>query len=262
MSRRVRRWTILLAVAGLTAGCTDSSSPGTSPPPATQLTVFAASSLSKAFDQIGQDFQTLNPGIRVTFDYGSSTELAAQIQSEGTADVFASASGTAMDTVQDDPGVSNRTNFATNRLLIITPPDNPAGIDSLQDLTKDGVQLVLAAEGVPVGDYAREVLKNAGILDQALANVVSNEEDDASVVGKITSGEADVAIVYTSDIAVAGDTVRSVDIPDDVNVTATYPIAVVTGSPYPDQARAFASYVTTIEGQDVLEQFGFGPPGG
>lgn len=262
MQRRIRRWTILLVPALLAAACTDSSASSAPPSPATQLTVFAASSLSKAFDQIGQDFQALYPGVRVTFDYGSSTDLAAQIQSEGTADVFASASGTAMDTVQDDPGVSNRTNFATNQLTIITPPDDPAGIDSLQDLTKSGVQLILAAEGVPVGDYAREVLKNAGILDPAIANVVSNEEDDASVVGKITAGEADAAIVYTSDIAAAGDSVRSVDIPDDVNVVATYPIAVVTGTAYPDQATQFASYVLSTEGQDVLEQFGFGPPGG
>jgi molybdate transport system substrate-binding protein len=262
MQRRLRRWTILLAVAGLATSCTESSASSPSPSPQTQLTVFAASSLSKAFDQIGQDFQTLYPDVRVTFDYGSSTDLAAQIQSEGTADVFASASGTAMDTVQEDPGVSNRINFATNQLAIITPPGNPADIDSLQDLTKEGVQLVLAAEGVPVGDYAREALKNAGILDQALANVVSNEEDDASVVGKITTGEADAAIVYTSDVAAAKDAVHTVEIPDDVNVTATYPLAVVTGSANSEQAKELVGYVTSTEGQDVLEQFGFGPPGG
>jgi len=258
----VRRLLALLAVASLVAACTNSSSGAASSPQQTQLTVFAASSLSKAFDQIGQDFHTLYPDVRVTFDYGSSTDLAAQIQSEGTADVFASASGTAMDTLASEPGVTNRTNFATNRLTVITPPGNPAGIDSFQDLAKPGVRLVLAAEGVPVGDYAREALKNAGILNQASANVVSNEDDDASVVGKVTSGEADAAIVYTSDVAAAGDAVRSVDIPDDVNVTATYPIAVVTGTTHPDQAAEFVSYVTSTEGQDVLKLFGFGPPGG
>jgi molybdate transport system substrate-binding protein len=259
---KVRRRSAVMVVALLGAACSSSASGSASSPQQTQLTVFAASSLSKAFDQIGQDFHTVFPDVRVTFDYGSSTDLAAQIQSEGTADVFASASGTAMDTVASEPGVTNRTNFATNKLTIITPPGNPAGIDSLQDLTKPGVHLVLAAEGVPVGDYAREALKNAGILNEASANVVSNEDDDASVVGKITTGEADAAIVYTSDIAAAGDAVRSVDIPDDVNVTATYPIAVVTGTAHPDQAAEFVSYVMSTEGQDVLDQFGFGPPGG
>jgi molybdate transport system substrate-binding protein len=253
------RGRFLLLLVPFVAACT-SSSATTAPP--TQLTVFAASSLTKAFTQIGQDFQTLNPSIRVTFNFGSSTDLAAQIQSEGTADVFASASQTAMDTVASDPGVTNRGNFATNQLTIITPPGNPAEIDSVQDLAKPGVHLVLAAEGVPVGDYAREALKNAGILNQASANVVSNEDDDASVVGKITTGEADAAIVYTSDIAAAGDAVRSVDIPDDVNVTATYPIAVVTGTADPDQAAEFVSYTMSTEGQDVLKLFGFGPPGG
>ena len=97
--------------------------------------------------------------------------------------------------------------------MIITPPDNPAGITSVKDLTGPGVKIVLAAEGVPVGDYAREALKSAGILAQATANVVSNEDDDASVVAKVTSGDADAAIVYTSDVASAGDTVRSVAIP-------------------------------------------------
>jgi molybdate transport system substrate-binding protein len=124
------------------------------------------------------------------------------------------------------------------------------------------VKLVLGAEGVPVGDYAREALKNAGIEQEALANVVSNEDDDASVVAKITSGEAEAAIVYASDVAAVGDTVRSVQIPDDVNVVATYPAAVVDGTAYPDQARSFVDYVGGTEGQDVLKQFGFGPPGG
>src|SRR5206468_4367009 len=126
---------------------------------------------------IGNDFESANPGTTVTFNFGSSTDLATQIGSEGTADVFASASGTAMDTVAQDPGVLDRVNFATNSLVIITPADNPARISSIGDDANPGVQLVLGTPGVPVGDYAREALENAGILDAALANVVSNEPD-------------------------------------------------------------------------------------
>jgi molybdate transport system substrate-binding protein len=259
----VRRCALLFTVALLLAACSGSSSTTGSPAAApTDLTVFAASSLTKAFTQIGQDLHTANPEVTVTFDFGSSTDLAAQIQSEGTADVFASASGTAMDTLQSDPGVSERTDFATNQLVIITPPDDPAGIASLNDLTKTGVKLVLAAEGVPIGDYAREALDNAGILRSATANVVSNEDDDAGVVAKVTSGEADAAIVYTSDVAAVGDQVRSVTIPADVNVVATYPIAVVSGSASPDQAKAFLDYVVGSQGQATLATYGFGPPGG
>ena len=249
-----------LALALVTAACSSSSSSTSAGTSNTQLTVFAASSLTKAFTQIGQDYHTANPDVTVTFSFGSSTDLASQIQSEGTADVFASASGTAMDTVAGNPGVTDQTNFATNHLVIITPPDDPASIGSIQDLTKPDVKLVLAAEGVPVGDYAREALDNAGISKEALANVVSNEEDDASVVAKITSGDADAAIVYTSDIAAAGDSVRSVEIPNAVNVVATYPIAAVTGSAYPDQATSFVDYVAGAEGQAVLKRYGFGPP--
>jgi molybdate transport system substrate-binding protein len=260
--RAIRRVLTVLVLASLAGACSSSSSAETSAGSTTQLTVFAASSLTKAFTQIGQDFHTVNPDVTATFNFGSSTDLASQIRSEGTADVFASASGTAMDTAASDPGVSDRTNFATNHLEIITPPDDPAGIGSIQDLAKPGVKLVLGAEGVPVGDYARQALDNARISEPALANVVSNEEDDASVVAKITSGEADAAIVYASDVASAGDAVRSVPIPEAVDVVATYPIAAVTGSVHPDHAASFVDYVAGAEGQAVLKQYGFGPPGG
>ena len=163
-----------------------------------------------------------------------------------------------MDAVAEDPGVSDRTDFVQNRLVIITPPDNPAGIASIDDLATSGVQLVLAAEGVPVGDYSREALGNANILDEAEANVVSNEEDNASVVAKIVAGEADAAIVYESDIsAAAGNDVNAVEIPDDVNVIATYPIAVVTGAPNEELAAAFVAYVTGPDGQATLTEYGF-----
>jgi molybdate transport system substrate-binding protein len=222
------------------------------------LTVFAASSLEPAFTQIAAD---LEGEVSVTFNFGSSTDLASQIQSEGTADVFASASGTAMDTVQDRPGVTDRSNFATNSLVIVTPPENPAGISSIDDLARSGVQLVLAAEGVPVGDYARQALGNAGLLDAALANVVSNEADDASVVAKVAADEADAGIVYASDVAAATNTdLPSVQIPHDINVIAAYPIAVVAGSANETAARAFVDYVAGDQGQATLERFGFGPP--
>jgi molybdate transport system substrate-binding protein len=227
----------------------------------TQLIVFAASSLTAAFRKIGDDFEAANPGTSVTFNLGPSDGLAAQIGSEGTADVFASASSTWMDEVQDEVGVTGRTDFARNRLLIITPPDNPAGITSIGDLAEPGVQLVLAAKGVPVGDYAREALDDAGIEKEAEANVVSNEEDDASAVAKITSGEADAAIVYTSDVTAAiAPEVKAIPIPDPVNIVATYPIAVVHGSANPDLAQRFVDFVTGPQGQATLRTFGFLPP--
>ncbi len=263
---RVKRL-VVMAMCGslLLAACNSNDSSGnssasTSAPPI-ELTVFAASSLTAAFTQIGTDFEAANPGTSVAFNFGSSGDLAASIESEGTADVFASASGTYMDEVSDKVGVTGRADFAQNRLVVITPPDNPAGISSLQDLTKPGVQVVLAAAGVPVGDYARQALQTAGIEKAVMANVVSNEEDDASVVAKITAGEADAAIVYVSDVTSAvAPQVTAVSIPDAVNVIATYPIAVVTGTSNTDAAQTFVDYVTGPQGQATLADFGFLPP--
>jgi molybdate transport system substrate-binding protein len=252
----------LLVSMFLLVGCNHVSpvGPATSAAPLVDLAVFAASSLTSAFTQIGQDFQRATANATVTFDFGSSADLAAQVQSEDTADVFASASATAMDTVHVDPGVTDRTTFATNRLVIVTPLDDPAGVSSIDDLARSGVQLVLGAEGVPVGDYARQVLDKAGELDAALTNVVSNEQDDASVVAKIAADEADAAIVYASDVAAtANSDLRSVEIPDAVNVVATYPIAIVTGSSNEVTARAFIDYVLGADGQATLETYGFGP---
>jgi molybdate transport system substrate-binding protein len=255
----------LVCLASLLAGCSsnsnDPATPAASTGSSTELTVFAASSLTAAFGQIGKDFEAASAGTTVTFNVGPSDGLAAQIEAEGTADVFASASPTWMDDVSKKTGVSGRADFAQNKLVIITPPDDPANISSIDDLAVPGVQLILAAKGVPVGDYAREALSNAGIADKAEANVVSNEEDDASVVAKITSGEADAAIVYLSEVTDAvAPQVKAIPIADPVNVIATYPIAVVHGSTNADGAQAFIDYVTGPQGQATLKKFGFLPP--
>jgi molybdate transport system substrate-binding protein len=260
----MRRLGALAAVAFLAlAGCSSSSPPSTSHPSggATEITVFAASSLTAAFTKIGADFEAANPGNKVTFNFGPSDGLAQQIESEGTADVFASASGTWMDDVQQKVGVTHRVDFARNWLVIITPPDNPASVRSLADLGRPGVKVVLAAKGVPVGDYARQALDQAGILSLVSSNVVSNEQNDASVVAKITAGEADAAIVYSSDVtSQVSPNLNAIQIPDSSNVIATYPIAVVQGAAAPDLAASFVDYVVGTRGQATLAGFGFLPP--
>ncbi len=226
-----------------------------------ELTVSAASSLTEAFTEIGDAFETANPGTTVTFNFGPSDGLAGQIDEGAPVDVFASASPTWMDSVQDDgPGVTDRADFAQNRLAIIVPADNPAGIENLDDLTEDHVQLVLAAEGVPAGDYAREIFQNAGISRAVLANVVSNEEDVKAVITKVMSGEADAGISYVTDVRPdVSDQVTLIPIPDEVNVVATYPIAVVNGSQEADLAQSFVEYVLG-DGQQTLADYGFLPP--
>ena len=223
------------------------------------LTVFAAASLTEAFTQIGSDFEADHPSLEVRFSFGPSDGLATQIQEGAPADVFASASPTWMDAVAGDPGITNRTDFARNLLVVITPADDPAGIESVEDLVKPGVKLVLAAEGVPVGDYAREMLSNAGVADDALANLVSNEDDVKGVVQKVALGEADAGVVYRTDVTGnVGNDLRTIEIPGDDNVVATYPIGVVEGSET-DLASAFVTHVVG-PGRDRLEAAGFLPP--
>jgi molybdate transport system substrate-binding protein len=267
----VRKILILATSAVLfLAACSDSDDDGTtgttgagggSGGAEAELTVSAASSLTEAFGKIGNAFEAANPGTTVTFNFGPSDGLAGQINEGAPVDVFASASPTWMDSVQDDgPGVTDRADFAQNRLAIIVPADNPAGIENLDDLTEDGVQLVIAAEGVPAGDYAREIFQNAGISKAALTNVVSNEEDVKAVITKVMSGEADAGIGYVTDVTPdVSDEVTLIPIPDEVNVIATYPIAVVNGSQEADLAQGFVEYVLG-DGQQTLAEYGFLPP--
>ena len=241
-----------LALLLLAPACSGDGEPQT-------LTVFAAASLTEAFTAIAGDFEAGHPGLQVRLSFGPSDGLATQIQEGAPAQVFASASPTWMDTVAEDPGVTDRADFARNLLVVITPGDDPAGIATLEDLGKPAVKLVLGAQGVPVGDYAREMLANAGVADGALANVVSNEDDVKGVVQKVALGEADAGVVYRTDVTgeVEGD-VRTVAIPDEVNVIATYPIAVVTGSDS-EPAGAFVAFVLG-PGQVRLRAAGFLPP--
>lgn len=253
----IRRFALFIASIVLFVACDDS---GSTDSETQELTVSAAASLTDAFTEIGRAFEGQESGVTVTFNFGPSDGLAGQINEGAPADVFASASSTWMDSVQDEgPGVSGRTDFARNRLAIVVPTDNPAGIEDIADLAQDDVKLVLAAEGVPVGDYAREALANAGIDDAALANVVSNEEDVRAVLTKVLSGDADAGIVYVTDVTSdVADQVSLIEIPDDVNVIATYPIAVVTGSEEADLAQRFVDYVLG-DGQQALADHGFLP---
>jgi len=240
------------------------------PPTATlepqTLTVFAASSLTGAFTEIGKAFEAANPGITVTLNFAGSGALRTQIEEGAPADVFASASGKEMDTLvtgnfitKDVPQI-----FLTNKLVVILPANNPSALEKLEDLSKPGIKLVLAAETVPVGNYARQALDKMNgsfgtdFKDKVLANIVSNEDNVKQVVAKVQLGEADAGIVYISDSIAAPD-LKSIEIPTDLNVIAKYPIAPLTKSENADLAAKFTEYVLSAEGQAVLQKWGFAP---
>ena len=251
---RIRLAAAAAAVALVLAGCggDDEPSGGSSAAPG-ELKVFAAASLTAAFTELGQRF-TANGGIRVLLNLAGSQALATQIQQAAPADVFASADTTSMDKVKDLVGTPQP--FASNLLAIVVEKGNPKGVRTLGDLASSDLKVVLAAEEVPAGKYAKQILDQAGVRVQP----VSQEDNVKAVVTKVSLGEADAGLVYVTDVAAGGDKVEGVDIPEDQNVLATYPIATVKASQAPDQAQAFMDLVLSDEGQQVLERHGFLPP--
>lgn len=235
-----------------------------------ELNVFAAASLTDAFNEMAQTFSAEHPGVNLTFNFAGSQQLAQQLGQGAPADVFASANRSQMNVAIEGGRVVSGTaeTFVRNRLAVIYPTDNPAGITQLQDLAKPGVKVILAAKEVPVGQYSLDFLGKAisdtafspTYMDDVLKNVVSYEENVRAVLTKIALGEGDVGLVYTSDITGDGaDKVGRLDIPDTLNTIATYPIAVVSDSAAPAQAQAFVDYILSLEGQAVLEKYGFIP---
>ncbi|HLE29379.1 MAG TPA: molybdate ABC transporter substrate-binding protein [Anaerolineales bacterium] len=236
------------------------------PTPASQtLTVFAAASLTGAFAELGKGFEVAHPGVNVAFNFGGSQSLRTQLEQGAVADVFASANEEEIQAAVAS-GLINGEDvqiFATNRLIVILPQDNPARVERLEDLARPGLKLVLAAEEVPVGKYSRDMLDKLenqfGVRFKAsvLANVVSSEDNVKQVVVKVQLGEADAGIVYTSD-AVAAPELKTISIPAEYNVTAAYPIAVLAASPHSALAKAFVEYVLSAEGQGMMGKWGFG----
>jgi molybdate transport system substrate-binding protein len=260
-----RFWIVILTVALLLTACGTHTSKTTTPEAKT-LTVFAAASLTDAFDEIGKEFEAVNPGVTVQNNFAGSQTLRTQIEQGAQADVFASANTKEMDALVAGNFVAadSAKIFLTNQLVVVMPANNPAGVVTLADLAKPGLKVVLAAKEVPVGNYALHVLDKlnaalgAGFKDQVLANVVSCENDVKQVVAKVQLGEADAGIVYSSD-AVAAPELKKIDIPVENNVIAKYPLAALTQSKDPELARAFIAYVLSTDGQSALLKWGFLP---
>lgn len=257
---------------GTGTGASGGATPGSSSPAASsggqRIVVFAASSLLEPFQELGKSFQNAHAGTTVEFNFAGSAQLVAQLQQGAPVDVIAFADLINMKKAQDGGFVAGEpVIFAKNRLTIVVPKQNRAGVQGLADLAKPGVKVVLAHENVPIGKYAREMLERASqqpgygsdFAQRVLANVVSQEVNVKQVLAKVALGEADAGIVYVTDVKAAGTDVVSIDIPDDVNVIACYPIAVVKSSKVPQLAQEFISLVQSEEGRAVLQKHGFEP---
>jgi molybdate transport system substrate-binding protein len=234
------------------------------------MNVFAAASLTGAFGEIGQLFEVDHPGVTAVFNFAGSQQLAQQINEGAPADVFASANNEQMNVVIEQGEIVSGTQqiFAKNRLVVVFPTDNPAGLKELKDLGNPDLKLVLAAQEVPVGQYSLDFLEkavadpafSATFKDDVLKNVVSYEDNVKAVLTKVALGEADAGIIYTSDVTgEEADKVSHLDIPDELNVIASYPIAPVKDTKNPKLAQAFIDFVLSQDGQEILAKYGFIP---
>lgn len=249
-----------LAASAL-VGCSNSSSAG----PTTSssgsvlsgsITVFAAASLTGSFTQLGQAFQAVHPGVKVTFSFAASSALATQIINGAPADVFASASEKNMTQVVSAGDATNPTTFAKNVMEVAVPPANPANITSVTDLARPAVKVALCQPQVPCGTTAAKVFAHAKIT----VTPVTQEPDVKAVLSKVTLGEVDAGMVYVTDVRAAGSQVKGIPIPSDVNASTSYPIATVSGSKNQAVAQAFVAFVLSPAGTAALALAGFQSP--
>lgn len=241
---------------------------GSFPEDGGELTVFAAASLTDAFNDIANVIMEQHPGMAITVETGGSQSLVTQLEEGASADVLATADTSTMHRANDSGLISGEpVLFAGNRLVIVTPRDNPAGIEGINDLGNDGVRLVIANPDVPAGRYATDAFcAYAGtegapnnFLNAVNGNIVSEETDVRFVLTKVQLGEADAGVVYASDATtseLSGVGLNVIEFPDGLPIHAGYPIASVEGGDS-QLANAFIAFVMSDEGQAILKKYGF-----
>ena len=239
-----------------TKSATKSAAPSSVTPKASgSVTVFAAASLTESFNDLQGLLTTSDPDLSITYSFAASGTLATQVQQGAPADVVATADTQTMKRLTDANLVEAPVVFARNRLQVLVAPGNPKGVRTLADLARGDLKVVLGDDTVPVGRYAAQALQAAGVT----VKPVSKEVDVKAAVAKVTSGEADASIVYTTDVNAAGTRGQGVDIPDAQNVVAEYPIAVVAATKNHAAAAAFVDRVVNGPGRTALRRRGFLP---
>ena len=223
---------------------------GTAASGSTQLTVYAAASLTNAFPAIAPHEK---------YSFGGSNALAAQIQQGAPADVFASANTTLPRQLFQQNLCSKPVVFTRNRLVIVVPLKNPAHIQNVYDLAKSGVTIDIAAKGVPVGNYTLQILQNMNLTAAVMKNVVSQETDVREVLSKVALGEVDAGFVYSTDAKTVPAKVKVIKVPAWAQPKVQYGICLVSGSGNKTAAQAFIGLVLSKKGQAELHRYGFLP---
>src|SRR5262245_1205735 len=239
-----------------TATAGSAAAPSSAAPKASgSINVSAAASLTEAFNDLQTTLKTQQPNLTITYNFGGSGALVTQIQQGAGVDVIATADTDSMKKLQNDGSVEDPVVFAHNKLEILVQPGNPKQIKGLADLARPDVKFVTEDDTVPAGKYSAQALTKAGVN----AKPVSKEPDVKSAVAKVTSGEADATVVYKTDVTAAGSKGEGVAIPDDQNVVADYPIAILKATKNHAGAAAFVDAVVHGRGQDALQRRGFLP---
>lgn len=226
-----------------------------------ELVVLAAASLSEVLDELAGAFEAENADARVLRNLAGSQTLATQILEGAPGDVFLSADADQMDRVSEAERVDEVREVAVNRLAILVPAGDPAGIGDVQGLALPDRSVVLAGADVPAGLYARDALRELGLLEAVMANVVSEEADVKGVVGKVVSGEADAGMAYATDRTSAlADRLDLIELPEEATPHVRYLAARVQDAPSPELADAFLAFLGSEEAQRIFQEHGFTQP--
>lgn len=287
----VRSLVVLLALGcfmAVLAGCGSAVSGGSSASNThlkeETIRVFAAASLSEAFQDLGRAYTTQNSGVGVEFVFDGSQRLRLQLEHGAQADVFASADWEQARAALDAGVLTGApVSFASNQLAILlhkgsslerstdgsgaAGPSSAEGKRRLFALAEPDVRIVAAISEAPVGRYTEELLGNMAenpelgrpFYEAVVQNIVSRETNVRGVVQKVALGEADAGIAYRTDGLDhrVSSTISVLEIPEALNVTADYPIAAASENA---SAADFIGFVLSEEGQSILGNHGFGPP--
>ena len=220
------------------------------------INVFAAASLVDVLPEIDQQLKDEHPGTEVTYNFDGSSGLVDQLAGGAKADLLLTANAKTMTSAEDQDLVEASQSFTSNTLVMVVPAGNPGKVTGLDDGSLDGKKLVVCAEEVPCGSATAQ-LEEVNNIELA---PVSEEQSVTDVLGKVTSGEADAGLVYTTDAKGAGDAVEVIEVPGADDIVNDYRIAVVKDAANADGAKSFMDLILSDDGQKVLTDFGFGAP--
>lgn len=255
---------VATTVASTTSAATTAAATATG-----ELVVYAAASLTDSFNEVKSELEKANPGLKITYNFAASNQLRTQLEQGAKADVFASADQVQMDNALKAGLVNDGGRvFVRNRLVLVVPKNNPGKVEKLQDLARSGLKVVFAQKDVPVGNYTSQALEKlskdpaygSDFQSKVEANIVSREGNVKQVASKVQLGEADAGVVYLSDVTPnITSQLTVIDIPDQFNTLASYPIAPLKAAPNAAGAKVFINYVVGEKGQAILKKNNFVP---